>query len=309
MNSLPNLFRCTGLKTHGWAPNDNHTTSLCTAPSHRLITVLLFSPVHPEILHAANAKVWAKQKAQWIRGWWIPVSTKSCEDWGSFARCFIVCAVFSKHSLLCTSPNLLTLCMFSPEQMPFSGQTPWVQPIPSQDLITWSNTHTAPLLRTNKQINTVLKQTVTHQVWRISNNRVKPLCMLLRQIKGLIIVIEGEVTPILSKAVVILKQMGRHSWKAFLRFTTRQHSFDFNSTPSPEPQKNENPRLLSLFASSPLVGGGGRGVVFYYFLSEGEPPYKWPYRQKLSCPLPPPMFNLEAAQVNQVTLKIWHEAP
>jgi hypothetical protein len=57
-------------------------------------------------------------------------------------------------------------------------------------------------------------------------------------------------------------------------------------------------------------GGWGVGVgVFYYFLIEGEPPYKWPYRQKLSCPLPPPMFNLEAAQVNQVTLKIWHEAP
>ncbi len=57
----------------------------------------------------------SKKKAQWIRGWWIPVSTKSCEDWGSFARCFIVCAVFSKHSLLCTSPNLLTLCVFSPD--------------------------------------------------------------------------------------------------------------------------------------------------------------------------------------------------
>jgi hypothetical protein len=83
------------------------------------------------------------------------------------------------------------------------------------------------------------------------------LVHVVEQIKGLVIVIEGEVTPILSKVVVILKQMGRHSWKAFLQFTTRQHSFDFNSTPSPEPQKNENPRLLSLFASSPLVVGGG----------------------------------------------------
>jgi hypothetical protein len=147
--------------------------------------------------------------------------------------------------------------VFSPEQMPFSGQTPWVQPIPSHDLITWSDPHTAPLLRKNKQINTVLKHTVTHQVWRISNDCVKPLCMLLRQIKGLVIVIEGEVTPILFKAVVILKQMGRHSWKAFLQFATRQHSFDFNSTPSPGPQKNENPRLFSLSASSPLVAGGG----------------------------------------------------
>jgi hypothetical protein len=128
--------------------------------------------------------------------------------------------------------------------MPFSSEKPWVQPIPSHDLITWRDTHTAPLLRKNKQINTVLKHTVTHQVWRISNNRVKPLCMLLRQIMELVIVIDREVTPILSKAVVILKRMGLNSWKAFLQFTTRQHSFDFNSTPSPEPQKNENPRLL-----------------------------------------------------------------
>jgi hypothetical protein len=123
--------------------------------------------------------------------------------------------------------------------------------------ITWSDTNTAPLLRKNKQINTVPKHTVTHQVWRISNDDVKPLCMLLRQMKGLVIVIEGEVAPILSKAVVILKQMGRHSWKAFLQFTTRQHSLNFNSTPSPEPQKPSTLQSICLFTP----GGGEGGVL------------------------------------------------
>jgi hypothetical protein len=46
----------------------------------------------------------------------------------------------------------------------------------------------------------------------------------------LVIVIDREVTPILSKAVVILKRMGLNSWKAFLKLHEEGGAGDAGNT-------------------------------------------------------------------------------